>query len=692
MKILTRHKKRIIAYAALLLLFIFFISPIFSLFYLFNENKSRQEILSQFNNKDYNIEINGHITPELWHGLSIKIRSISIASHNDHQLIHVGNMICQFSWLDAVFGNYRLRRVSINDVDFYEKDALNYGIKNLLNSKTFTLSALKEMNYFEINDIHSVGTNIPYHFDDGTLKIFLEDAIPEFKFSMNLLDKNLYFNASGSLDSVKSDLIQFAQFNTSLYNESFNANTTGSATYDLANNILKLKIADGETSFMGYQGKISTDDLTISNTGLNAVNTNLSLNISRDLLHQEISLNFDNLTSTNFQSLYASHATLKYNNSFENNSINIASNLNDINIESSGSILTKSCSNTLALKAPDIIKSQLQINTTGNCDYFAQNKLFNFKLNGMINNSPLQVNLQVLNAKKPQVILSGNIMTLNLSNVDQSKILPLYYDQSTLPLSWLSFITMNANLNIAKLTLDQINLTNVVTDFDIHNNKLNVNNFKANLYGGNLVSTGSILKNNNSNYDIRTKQKFTNLDIKSMFKNIFDVSAINGKADITTDIKANGISNYEELHKKLNGHVNITATNGAFQGIDFNLFSSPKTLSLTTIKNTPFKELKADFNFVNGISSNSSINFSSPYLITAGSGIINFKNTTLDYNLTIKSQLPNNNEKIKAVVIPVGVSGDLFNPKVNIEKIYLSNKKSIVTTKHGHHVHYKHKN
>ena len=674
---LLQQKKRLCVYISLITLFIFLVCPIFSLFCLFNENQAKNKFLTQFNTNDYDIKINGHITPELWHGLSIKIHSILVTTKDHRELFHIGSMNCQFSWINVVFGRYQLRRISINDVDLYEKNLLNYNLHNLFDAKHFNLSKLGALNYLEINDIHSVGTTTPYQFDDGNLKIYFDSSTPEFKFGTNLTAKNIYLAVTGNFDSFNQDIIKFDQFNTILYNENFNIHTNGTASYNLKNSTLSLKIIDGNTEFMGYHGKINTDNLNLSSSGLSLENATLFLNLSNQLIKQNLLLKIKDLTSHDYQSFYAKHASLSYKGSAAKSQFETLSVFNDVAIESNGSISSQSCTNNLVLNVPDAIKNNIKANLSGVCEYVSSNKLFNFHLNGKLNDSPLKLDLQVLNYNKPKIIVAGYISNLNLSNVNQNKILPLYYDENNLPFSWLSFIDMNANLDIKYLNLDQINLSNVKTDFSILNNQLNLNKLDATLYNGNLHAVGSIVKNNHNGYDIKTQQKFDNLDIKLMFKNIFDVTAISGKANILTDINIKNVSTFNDLHKKLKGRINVTATNGAFQGIDFNLFTSPKTLALTSIKTTPFNILTAKFNFVNGISTNSTINFSSPDLITEGHGIINFRNSTLNYNLTIKSQLPQNKQKIKAVVIPVTVNGDLFNPKINIEKIYLSNKKSI---------------
>lgn len=675
MRILKTQKKRLFIYSALLLLMFVVILPVFSLFCLFNENQTKNQILSTFNNNNYDVRINGHITPELWHGLSIKIHSISIRTKKDNELLHIGSMNCQFSWFNAIFGNYKLRRVSVNDVDFYEKNILTYGMHNLFNNKSFNLADFKELTYFEINDIHSIGNSTPYNFDDGNLKVYWADDIPEFKFGATLLDKNLYLIITGSFDSFIQNSMIFNQFNTVLYNQTFNIQTQGIAKYQFTKNTLTLDNIVGNAEFMGYKALVSAHDVSISNAGISAKNTAVKININHNLLQQYIELTFDNLSSDDYKNVLSNHVSLLYKDTFDKDSLNLSSNFDHLTIESNGSITSTKCSNNLSIKTPDIIHDNINAKISGICEYIASNKIFNFHLDGTLNKQPLQLDLQFLNKNKPNLIISGEINNLNLSRVNQGEIMPLYYDRSHLPFSWLSFMDMNAKLNIHNLTLDRIHLTNVKTDFSLAHNKLNLKQLHAKLYNGNLFTTGSITKNDNNSYDIKTKQKFDDLDIKLMFKNIFDVEAISGKANVLTNITAKNVSCYNDLHKKLNGVVDITATNGAFQGIDFNLFTSPKPLTLTNVKMTPFKSLNAHFDFTDGISKNGTINFSSPYLLTNGSGIIDFSNTTLNYNLTIQSQLPNNAQKIKAVVIPVTATGDLFSPKISIEKIYLSNKK-----------------
>lgn len=690
MRFILKQKKRIFAYIALCLLLLFVISPLFSLFYLFNEAKIKNQILANFNNQNYHVTINGHITPELWHGLSIKIHSISIASKNEDKLLHIGSMSCQFSWVDAVFGKYKLARVSINDVDFYEQNILKYGLHDLLSHNNLDPSMFKNLVFFAANDIHSIGSNAPYNFDAGNIKVTFDNDLPELKLGFKLLDKNIYLGIVGTFNNFTQTQLNFNQFNTYLYNDAFNVETTGTALYNFKTNTTSLTIKDGTIKIFDYSGKIKSQRVNISPKNVTALDTTLNLNLSKDLIQQNLIINADQISSSDLKNIAANRLLVTYNNSLQHNSVNMTTQLNNVEFKNNSDILSKSCTNTTLLKAPDIIANTIQTNFTGTCNYIALNKLFLFKLNGLINNSPINLNLQVHNTVKPQVLINANINRLNLANTTENKFLPLYYDKSPLPFSWVSYLNLTANLNFMNLTLNQIKLDNLKTTLRIKDSELHIDKLNANLYNGSLNATGSIIKNNNNSYNIITRQHFGNLDIKSMFKNLFDVTAISGKANIKTDIRAENVFNYADIHNNLSGKVNIEAKNGAFQGIDFNLFTSPKTLSLTTIKSTPFNQLLATFDFKNGISKNGTINFSSPFLVTDGTGKINFKKTTLDYALTIKSVLPHNHDKINAVVIPVTATGDLFNPKINIVSIHLSNKKNILhknylNKRHSHH-------
>jgi AsmA protein len=320
---------------------------------------------------------------------------------------------------------------------------------------------------------------------------------------------------------------------------------------------------------------------------------------------------------------------------------------------------------------------------------------------GTFNKVPAKLALQVSNQnEKPYIKADGVIDDLDFSRfkLQTEKLLPIYMDNSALPFAWLSLINMDANLKVKSFALDRISLNNLVTKLNIANGQLNIYKISANVYGGNLSGSAKITKqggmlkrkdNKNiivdaiggggNSYNISTKQDIYNLNLQKMLEDLFSVTAISGVANLALDINANNVQSYEDLHKKLNGQIVVDAKKGAFNGVDFNLFANPAKIGIPTApKSTIFDHLAAKFNFVDGVSRYGNLTFSSPYVVANGSGMIDFVNTTLNYKLNIKSVLPSNEQKIGSVVIPVMVSGSLFNPKINIQNMHLSAKQVII--------------
>ncbi len=214
-------------------------------------------------------------------------------------------------------------------------------------------------------------------------------------------------------------------------------------------------------------------------------------------------------------------------------------------------------------------------------------------------------------------------------------------------------------------------MNNVSTKFSIKNNELNVSQLNANVYNGTLTGNAKITKTDNG-YDISTNQSIKDINLKGMLGDLFDINAISGTANLLLRAEVNNVDSYDDIHKKITGNVVLEAKHGAFQGVDFNLFVNQESeINLSNTKSTIFNSMLAKFNFVNGISHDGLLQFSSPYVIANGTGTLNFIANTLNYNLAIKSALPKNEQKISLVLIPVMVDGDILNPKISIQNVQL---------------------
>lgn len=667
-----KNKIRSLYWVVVVLGMVFIVLPMFVFFYRFDEDQVKRMIVDQFDSS-YLVEVNGQVKPKFWHGLSLEISNISISTKDDVPLINIKSTSCQLSWLNLALGQYKVKRLALNGVDFNENNMANYQMGNLINLSNIPNSAFASLSSVDIYGIRTVGEQQTYRISDGVLKLKQSGAGAIFKFGIKLADQNTYIMTEGYINSINNDLVKFNDFNMRIYNSRMRINLTAKTSLQLKDKKLILDKLDGNLALDSYSGKLSADELTVTLLGAKATNGMLSLNFNNDFASQSVSAEFNQLISPQFKKIIVNQLQIKYLAKLDNNQLSINSNLENFLIESNGHITSNTCINHLNFSSPNLSKDGINALLSGICEYVPTKSLINMNLVGNLDDAPLKLALKIFNKdKKPYIVAKGDIDNLDLSRlVNKTKLMPLYYDDSKLPFEWLSLFDMDADLSIGHFALDRINLDHLSTEFNVANNKLEVNKIQADVYNGALSGNAEVAKIDNG-YNIKIKEEIKNLSIQSMFKELFNVQAISGKANLKMDVFADNVVSYEDLHKLLNGKVIIDANQGAFQGVDFNLFVNPEGgLSLTANKSTVFDRLSAELNFVNGVSKNGNLNFSSPYVIATGSGTLNFVETSLDYNMAIRSALPQNDEKIHSVLIPVAITGDLFSPKINIQNIHL---------------------
>lgn len=677
MKIFKRLKEhkgkvRIIFWGLFTLLIVLFFLPMFFFFYLFNENQVKKMIIDQFDN-NYHVSVQGNVRPKFWHGLSLEVNDLEIETRFDKELLHINSMSCQLSWIDLAVGVYRVKKIALKGVDIEESNIMDYGIKNLFNLANLHYSTFAWLKSIEVFDIRTIGNKQPYKISSGSFKVLKNDGLINFSLGFKLDNQNMYVLTEGSLYSIENNILKFDDFSTTIFNQKNNKIFTSSkAQLFLNEKKLVLNKSKGNFLFQNYSGTMDIDEISLFLNGAEVRNAKVDMAFGNELVKQNFIINFNHLTAFELQQIFVDQLQLQYSANINKNVIKINSFLDGLNIDSKTHITSHSCINKLTFLTPTLKDTGINAMLDGVCEYVATKNLFNLHLAGNLDNAPLKLDLKIYNNKKPYIIVSGNMQDLDLSRfrVHKQKLLPFYYDAGKLPFSWLSLINMDANLNIKHFALDRINLNNVSTKFTIANDQLKINRVSADVYRGLLSGSAEITKTADG-YDISTIQNIRNLELQKMFEDLFDVKAISGKANLNMTIFVNNISSYNDIYKKLNGQIMINANHGVFRGVDFNLFVNPKGISLSSEKSTVFEQLDAKFNFFNGISKNGILNFSSPYVIASGGGGIDFVNTKIDYKLMIKSALPQNDQKISSVLIPVVATGNLFSPVINIQNIHL---------------------
>lgn len=670
-----QHKIRLGYWFLVILAFIFIVLPIFFFFYLFDEDKVKQLIIEQFDSNNYHVEVVGHVSPKFWHGLSLGFEDVEVDTKNYDSLFKIKDMNCQLSWLDLVFARYKVRRMALNEVEINEvnllKKANTGNIFNLSNTKRDVFSRIT---MFDVYGIHTVG-NASLKVSDGSIKIRQSGASANFELGFKLDDKNMYTLISGKLADVVEHKILFNNFKVRLYNgQNFQLKLNSDATYDMDSSRLSLTDATGVINSSDYKGDITAKELFLTFAGAGASQLQLNMQYGNELVAHDVRVLINQVSLNNYANLYIDKINTNYTMSYNGNKLELASNLSNINYsESAVSVSASDCNNKLNLVLPKFATGKFSGELSGGCKYFPKQKLLDLDFSGNLNDAPLKLDMQFYNQAKPHFVLSGKMDDLDLSRIkiNKEKILPLLYDNSRLPFEWLSLINIDGDLIIKHFALDRINLNNLVTQFAVVNNTLNINKIRADVYKGVLNGRAKIEKVGENEYNVSAKQVINNVNLQDMFSDLFDVQAISGQANLIADINVPGMHAYSDLYHNLNGSISLGASHGVFQGVDFNLFVNPDGMNFTSKKSTAFEQLQSGFNFVNGISKNGTVNFSSKYVIATGNGMVDFDNAKINYALSIKSALPRNDEQINSVLIPVTVSGDLFSPKINIKNIHL---------------------
>lgn len=678
---IPRQVVRAIVWSLFVVFFVTFCLPLLFFYYLFNASQVKQMVISQFNNENYSVVIDGNVEPRSWHGLSLFISDLTVEDKKQHKVLHINTANCQLSWLDLMVGHYRVRRLALNGLTFFQNNASKINYNDLLNYQTINHSEFKNLTTFSISNLAIVSGDGSYLMKDAGLRVINLETLPEFNLSFNLSNYAARLGLQGQISKISDDNLSIENLTLSLSNQSSSIELQSSGHYAYKSQELWLEKSRGIIHVPDYQGALAIDTVLLSNYGLTMNNLSTTLNGFESTSSRSFTINADKINTTDFATLMADNIATKYEFANSKRNFDVGLNLHQVKLNPVMDVVTSSCKLDFKYRISGVQTATSSGIMNGSCGLSGAKNLMKFNLSGLINQSPIKLNLDYdYSSVMPNVVLDATVNTLDLSKFmgsAQGNLLPLYSDDSRLPFDWISWTNLVANLKVKQLNLSHVNLSNVNAAMDVKDQRLNLSQIQGQVYDGNFNGS-MVLDKVGESYNISFKNKISNVNLQKVFASIFNVTAISGKADLQIDTVANGVQSYEDLHKKVNGSIDLNVDDGGFSGIDFSLFLSPENLAIFQTKSvvmTNFTNLKAKFNFTNGISDRSKIAFHSPLIMANGDGIIDFSRTSLDYNMIISSILPKNAQNVKSVSIPITVNGDLFAPKVSIQNMTLNTNK-----------------
>ncbi len=676
---------RLIGWVTFLIFFVTFCLPLIFFYYLFDAQQVKQMVINQFNNKNYSVVINGSVEPRSWHGLSLFISDLTVEDKAKHKVLHVNTANFQLSWLDLIVGHYRVRRAALNGLTYYQGDSKQTNYTELLNYQNIAHSEFKNITHLSVSNFTVMNHSGTFILKDAALRIDNLEENPAFTMQFNLIKYAAKFSMQGQVSKIDDDNINLQTLTMSLSSPKYNfeIQSTGHYAYKLQE--LWLENGRGSVKLDNYQGVITLENALLSSYGITINNLSSTLNGINNASNKSLILNTDRLNSNDFNHFQVSQLSSKFEILSSEHNLVMDVDLPSFKFDSNFNV-NSNCDVSLKYARLSHQEILFDSNLSGKCSLDTNNQLIGFQSSGKINQSPASVNLDYKFGESiPNIKLDATLNFFDASRfmANNKEKVSLYYNQESLPFNWLGSANIVANLKLNQLKLVNVALNNITTQINIDHNKLDVSNFSGLGYGGALNGTMSVTKIGES-YNVDFQNIIKNINLQSAFNSLFGVSAIKGLADVVINTSAQGVNSYADLHKKLSGKINMSVNNGGFSGIDFSLFLSPENLA--AFQNgaavmTNFTSLGADFEFKDGISKAGAIKFSSPTITAKGSGVINFADTTLNYNLVIASILPHNTQNLKSVSIPIIINGNLFSPKIYIQNMTLNATKIIPSSK-----------
>ncbi len=678
---ITRKHIRMIAWPLFILLFTTVGIPLLFFFYWFNAEKVKQIVISQFNNQNYAVVINGSVEPRSWHGLSLFIADLTVEDKNHRKILHINTANCQLSWPDLIIGHYKVKRIAFNGVTFYQANINKVNYANLLDYGTIAKSEFSNLTNFSITNLNLVESEDKYIIRDANLRVSGLTSEPKMHMNFRIARSNADVDIRGLFGGIENNKVLISSLVTRITSPKVNMEFQSQGHYAYTNQELWVENTKGLINNSLYNGTVDINTILLSGYGLTIDNLNATILNSLNNFNQVYHIDAHRIETDNFNDFTANSINVKYDATNAKTKLNIMLELEGSTLDKLLNLTNNSCNigAKITTSNSDNTTNTINAGLHGSCSYFGAKETTQLNLSGKIDNNPAQIKISYEHAQaKPTIHLVGVLGGLDLSKLvtdaNNGDILPLYSDKSILPLSWLNWFNLDADLSFTQVDLSRINLSNVKTSFQVKDDKLKLSNFQANAYGGGIAGTAQISKVGES-YNFLIQQQISDVSLQKLFTNLFNVSAIQGKANLLINTTANGVMTYEDLHRKLNGQISLRVIDGGFNGVDFSLFLSPENLAAFQNRKgmtTNFTQLKADFDFINGVSDKSDINFSSPTIAASGDGQINFAETKIDYKINVSSILPLNSQRIKSVSIPVEINGDLFNPKIYIQNMTLN--------------------
>lgn len=249
---------------------------------------------------------------------------------------------------------------------------------------------------------------------------------------------------------------------------------------------------------------------------------------------------------------------------------------------------------------------------------------------------------------------------------------------STLPMETLRDLDINGKLDLDKLKLSGLRITEIKTKLDAKDGVIQLQPM-AKLYQGSYKGNMSL----DARQDVpkyKLNETLNGIEAGPLLKDYMDDDMVSGKGDITAKLTTQG-NTPEEMTQTLNGDISLAFKNGTVK--DFNLAQMVREAKAKLkkqpipdkgeLKGTDFTELTATFKVINGVLHNNDLATKAPFIRINGAGTIDLVKEQLDYLVNaaiVKTEKGEGGaalEELKGLNVPVRITGSFTAPKFDLQ-------------------------
>ena len=650
------------------------------IFWQFNEAAVRRSLDGALHDSGRQILIQGTITPHVFPFPGVNLDQVTITEpHGSKPFVRIARVEARLAWWPLLFGQREVRSLAL-----YGADAT---ITRLTNGSLSVadLFTRRQQHGFNINLDHLLIRESKLDYQDQ-----INGSKQRFE-NINLEANGLKGDADLQAGAVLTDPVRPLRFaiNTPLNIEN------QQIRFDKINAWL---VSDATS--LGKAQLHMTGQLTLDLANLNAQGQNLVFEFSNERPQLQFTLTVPALRAEPERILMPqSHvsATMQYDRS----QYQLEANLNELHIDSQvmnanrlTGVLNWSVGNNrmqLTLDAPFslsklndlamqplILKAQaitpllprgqliadLQGSLTGKID---QQRL-DLHGTGKIDGSDIALDISQYGFIRPRDEATISIGALDLNRYlpeSKGETVAIFQNNNPIPLDWMDFFDLNANVNIGQLSMGRFRMQDVQANIMVNQNKLDLSQMSANIYNGHLQ--GNIRLERGQVPQLKVQQTLKGMSIRPLLNDLFSFSQLDGNGSGNISVTAQGQS-FVDLRNSLTGTVQMRLDQGALSGIDLvaalkNLPAELKEMNTPAHSNqkTTFSNLSASFHFDHGVGRNQDLKLASQLINVNGGGKLNLKQSIIDYNMNVTAN-PKEFSTLKGINIPLKITGPLNAP------------------------------